>query len=126
MSARFASVAGVGSALPERVVPNAEFASFLDTNDEWIRERTGIRERRFAAEGEATSDLATAAARRAVRLGGIGRGQGRRPVDEGRGGHSGFSKRGRLVHITRSAGPIAHGKRGGSQGCDCRRARLLQ
>ena len=71
MSARFASVAGVGSALPERVVPNAEFASFLDTNDEWIRERTGIRERRFAAEGEATSDLATAAARRALASAGI-------------------------------------------------------
>jgi 3-oxoacyl-[acyl-carrier-protein] synthase-3 len=71
MSARFASVAGVGSALPERVVPNAEFASFLDTNDEWIRERTGIRERRFAAEGEATSDLATAAARRALASAGV-------------------------------------------------------
>jgi 3-oxoacyl-[acyl-carrier-protein] synthase-3 len=71
MSARFASVADVGSAHPERVVPNAEFASFLDTNDEWIRERTGIRERRFAAEGEATSDLATAAARRALASAGV-------------------------------------------------------
>lgn len=68
---RFASIAGVGSALPARVVPNAEFATFLDTSDEWIRERTGIRERRFAAEGEATSDLATAAARAALASAGV-------------------------------------------------------
>ena len=71
MSVRFASIAGVGSALPDRVVPNDEFAGFLDTSDAWIRERTGIRERRFAAEGEATSDLAAAAARRALASAGL-------------------------------------------------------
>jgi 3-oxoacyl-[acyl-carrier-protein] synthase-3 len=63
---RHATVAGVGSVLPERVVPNEWFESFIDTSDEWIRDRTGIAERRFAVEGEATSDLATEAARRAL------------------------------------------------------------
>ena len=63
---RHATVAGVGSVLPERVVPNEWFESFIDTNDEWIRDRTGIAERRFAVEGQATSDLATEAARRAL------------------------------------------------------------
>lgn len=59
MSARtHAMVAGVGSVLPERVVPNSYFASTLDTSDEWIQERTGIRERRFARDDQVTSDLA--------------------------------------------------------------------
>ena len=57
---------GCGHYLPERVVPNAWFAERLDTSDEWIISRTGIRRRRFAAEGETTSDLAVAAARRAL------------------------------------------------------------
>ncbi|MGF1658658.1 MAG: beta-ketoacyl-ACP synthase III [Rubrimonas sp.] len=57
---------GAGAYLPERVVPNAWFEGFLDTSDEWIVARTGIRSRRFAAEGELTSDLAVAAARRAL------------------------------------------------------------
>jgi 3-oxoacyl-[acyl-carrier-protein] synthase-3 len=57
---------GCGHYLPERVVENAEFARKLDTSDEWIRSRTGIERRHFAADGEQTSDLATAAARMAL------------------------------------------------------------
>ncbi len=57
---------GCGHYLPARVVENAEFAASLDTSDEWIRTRTGIERRHFAADGEATSDLATAAARAAL------------------------------------------------------------
>ncbi len=57
---------GCGHYLPARVVENAEFAESLDTSDEWIRTRTGIERRHFAAEGEATSDLAIAAARAAL------------------------------------------------------------
>jgi 3-oxoacyl-[acyl-carrier-protein] synthase-3 len=59
-------VIGVGAHLPERVLTNAELSRLVDTSDEWIVERTGIRERRIAAEGEKTSDLAIAAARRAL------------------------------------------------------------
>ncbi|MFN9542629.1 MAG: beta-ketoacyl-ACP synthase 3, partial [Alphaproteobacteria bacterium] len=60
-------VAGVGAYLPSRVVGNDELAARLDTSDAWIRERTGIRERRIAAEGELTSDRAIAAAQEALR-----------------------------------------------------------
>jgi 3-oxoacyl-[acyl-carrier-protein] synthase III len=60
-------VAGCGSYLPERVVENAELADRLDTSDDWIVERTGIRQRHIAAAGETTSDLAYAAARAALR-----------------------------------------------------------
>ena len=59
-------VRGVGAHLPDRVVENAWFAGFLDTSDAWIRSRTGIERRRFAAEGELTSDLAAAAGRAAL------------------------------------------------------------
>ena len=59
-------VAGCGGYLPERIVTNDELATRLDTSDAWIRQRTGIGERRIAAPGELTSDLATAAARRAL------------------------------------------------------------
>jgi 3-oxoacyl-[acyl-carrier-protein] synthase-3 len=61
-----AAVAGVGHYLPERVVPNAWFEQTLDTSDEWIRTRTGIERRHFAAEGQTTSDMAARAARRAL------------------------------------------------------------
>lgn len=61
-----ARIVGTGSYLPERIVTNAEFASRLDTTDSWIQERTGIRERRFAADGETTCDLAEHAARAAL------------------------------------------------------------
>lgn len=59
-------ITGVGAYLPARVVTNAELSTRVDTSDEWIVERSGIRERRVAAEGELTSDLAIAAARRAI------------------------------------------------------------
>jgi 3-oxoacyl-[acyl-carrier-protein] synthase-3 len=59
-------VTGVGGYLPEKVVTNADLAKFVDTTDEWIVERTGIRERRMAAEDQAVSDLATEAARKAL------------------------------------------------------------
>ena len=60
-------VAGVGAFLPERIVTNAELARRLDTSDDWIRERTGIRQRHIVAEGECTSDLAIAAAQAALK-----------------------------------------------------------
>jgi len=61
-----AVVKGVGHYLPDRVVPNAEFEATLDTNDEWIRARSGIERRHFAAEGQTTSDMAIRAARAAL------------------------------------------------------------
>jgi len=60
------AVTGVGSYLPEQVVTNADLAKIVDTSDEWIVERTGIRQRHKAREDEPTSDLAVAAARRAL------------------------------------------------------------
>ncbi|MEP2530627.1 beta-ketoacyl-ACP synthase III [Shimia sp.] len=66
-----AVVIGVGHYLPERVVPNAEFEKSLDTSDEWIRSRSGIERRHFAAEGETTSDLAANAARAALENAGL-------------------------------------------------------
>lgn len=62
---------GIGHHLPERVVENAHFETTLDTSDTWIRERTGIERRRFAAEGQMTSDLATEAAKAALSNAGI-------------------------------------------------------
>ncbi len=59
-------IAGTGRALPEKVVPNQWFVDRLDTTDDWIRERTGILERRVAADGESTATLATQAARKAL------------------------------------------------------------
>jgi 3-oxoacyl-[acyl-carrier-protein] synthase-3 len=64
-------IAGCGGYLPERVVSNHELAERLDTSDAWIRQRTGIGERRIAAEGELTSDLAVQAARRALESAGM-------------------------------------------------------
>lgn len=61
-----AMVRGVGHYLPDRVVPNSEFETLLDTSDDWIRSRSGIERRHFAAEGQTTSDLATRAARAAL------------------------------------------------------------
>jgi len=63
---RRAVVAGVGHYLPQRVVPNSEFEASLDTSDEWIRARSGIERRHFAAEGETTSSMAAEAARAAL------------------------------------------------------------
>lgn len=65
-------IAGCGAYLPERIVTNDELARRLDTTDAWIRQRTGIGERRVAAMGELTSDLAARAAERALANAGIG------------------------------------------------------
>ena len=59
-------VVGVGHYLPKRIVPNTEFEKTLDTSDEWIRTRSGIERRHFAAEDETTSDMATQAAKAAL------------------------------------------------------------
>jgi 3-oxoacyl-[acyl-carrier-protein] synthase-3 len=64
-------VRGVGSYLPERILTNADLALMVDTSDEWIVQRTGIKERRIAADGEVTSDLALHAARAALRDAGL-------------------------------------------------------
>lgn len=61
-----AVVAGVGHYLPERIVPNSEFEKTLDTTDEWIVARSGIKRRHFASENETTSFMATRAAERAL------------------------------------------------------------
>ena len=64
-------ITGCGAYLPERVLTNIELATTIDTTDEWIVSRTGIRERHIAADGELTSDLAVAAARPALEAAGI-------------------------------------------------------
>ena len=64
-------VVGCGAYLPRRVVTNEELAKTVDTTDEWIAQRTGIRQRHVAAEGELTSDLAFVAARDALRASGV-------------------------------------------------------
>ena len=66
MSSLRTIVRGVGSYLPERVLTNDDLASMVETSDDWIRQRTGIGERRIAAEGETTSTLAVHAARAAL------------------------------------------------------------
>lgn len=63
---RRAVLLGTGSALPPRVVSNSELAETVETSDEWITERTGIRQRHIAADGETTATLATEAARKAL------------------------------------------------------------
>lgn len=69
MTAR-AVVIGAGHYLPKRVVENAEFEGKIDTNDEWIRSRSGIERRHFVEEGETTSTMATAAAKMALEAAG--------------------------------------------------------
>ena len=64
-------VVGCGAYLPHRIVTNSELAARLETSDAWITQRTGIRQRHIAADGETTSDLATAAASDALRRAGI-------------------------------------------------------
>ncbi|MDI3261908.1 MAG: beta-ketoacyl-ACP synthase III [Fulvimonas sp.] len=71
MTAIYSRILGTGSALPERVLTNADLETFVDTSDEWIRARTGIRERHVAAPGETTGDLAHAAAVRALEAAGV-------------------------------------------------------
>ena len=67
----FARIAGTGSYLPERCVTNDELAKTVDTNDEWIVSRTGIRERHYAADNQNASDLALIAVQRAIVAAGI-------------------------------------------------------
>ena len=62
----YSRIAGTGSYLPEKILTNADLEKFVDTNDEWIRTRTGISQRHVAAPGETTTDLAEQAARRAI------------------------------------------------------------
>ncbi|HEY0416239.1 MAG TPA: beta-ketoacyl-ACP synthase III [Gaiellaceae bacterium] len=62
------SITGLGCHVPDRVVTNDDLSELVDTNDEWIVERTGIRERRIAADGEALTDICLPAARRALEL----------------------------------------------------------
>lgn len=68
---RYAAITGWGMAVPQRVVSNEELASQVNTSDEWIRSRTGIRERRVATPGETTSQLASAAGRAALECAGL-------------------------------------------------------
>ena len=62
----YSRISGTGGYLPERILTNADLEKMVDTSDQWIVERTGIRERHLAAEHEMTSDLAVAAARQAI------------------------------------------------------------
>jgi 3-oxoacyl-[acyl-carrier-protein] synthase III len=71
LSLRRAKITAVSHYLPERRVTNHDLEKIVDTSDQWIFERTGIRERRVAAKGQATSDLATAAAKRLLEKRGI-------------------------------------------------------
>ena len=66
-----AVVKGIGHYLPDRIVANSDLEELVETTDEWIRTRSGIERRHFAAEGQMTSDLATRAARAAVRDAGL-------------------------------------------------------
>ena len=67
----YAAIAGTGHYAPEKVLTNADLEKLVDTSDEWIRTRTGIQERRIAAETELTSQMGTAAARRALESAGV-------------------------------------------------------
>ena len=67
----YSRIAGTGSYLPERVLTNADLEKIVETSDEWIVARTGIRERRIAAEGQTTGDLAFEAATRAMQAAGV-------------------------------------------------------
>ncbi|MDD1504847.1 ketoacyl-ACP synthase III [Lysinibacillus sp. CNPSo 3705] len=66
-----AGIIGIGKYVPEKVVTNFDLEKMMDTSDEWIRTRTGIEERRFAADDQETSDLAVAAAKEAIAKAGI-------------------------------------------------------
>ena len=71
MTGRRSVVAGCGGYLPQNILTNDELAQRIDTSDEWIRDRSGIEMRHIAAEGEMTSDLATAAAQSALNAAGL-------------------------------------------------------
>ncbi len=61
-----AAIKGLGAAVPKKIMTNADFEKFLDTSDEWITTRTGIKQRRIVSEGESTATLATEAAKKAL------------------------------------------------------------
>jgi len=71
MAPIYSRIIATGSALPERVVTNADLEKIVDTSDEWIHTRTGIRQRHIAAEGETTGDLSFLAAQRALEAAGV-------------------------------------------------------
>jgi 3-oxoacyl-[acyl-carrier-protein] synthase-3 len=71
----YSRIAGTGSYLPEKVVTNKDLEKSIDTSDEWIRDRTGICRRHIAAEGETCSDMALAAAHKAIEMAGIEMGE---------------------------------------------------
>ncbi len=71
MTQRIVRIAGTGSYLPDHVLTNDDLSKMVDTDDEWIRARTGIHQRHIAADNEVTSDLATHAARRALDAAGV-------------------------------------------------------
>ena len=68
---KFSKIIGTGSYLPEKIVTNADLEKILDTSDQWIQDRTGIRERRIAHEDESSSDMAEVAAQRAMEAAGV-------------------------------------------------------
>ena len=68
---KFSRIIGTGSYLPEKIVTNTDLEKILDTSDQWIQERTGIRERRIAHEDETSSDMAEIAAQRAMDAAGV-------------------------------------------------------
>jgi 3-oxoacyl-[acyl-carrier-protein] synthase-3 len=69
--AKYAAITGWGSAVPERVLTNFDLEKIVETSDEWITSRTGIRQRHILAEGETTSTLAVAASRQALEKAGV-------------------------------------------------------
>src|SRR5436305_8912473 len=71
MSLYSAIIAGTGSCVPEKRLTNDDLSKMVETNDEWITQRTGIKERRIAGEGETTATLGTKAARRAIESAGL-------------------------------------------------------
>ncbi|HEX8220063.1 MAG TPA: beta-ketoacyl-ACP synthase 3, partial [Chloroflexia bacterium] len=71
MVAKYAAITGWGSAVPERVLTNFDLEKIVETSDEWITSRTGIRQRHVLSEGETTSTLAVAASRQALEKAGV-------------------------------------------------------
>ena len=108
MSNYGAIIAGTGSFLPEKRLTNDELSKMVDTNDEWIVQRTGIRERRIAGPGETTATLATGAARKALEAAGL---QASRPRSDHLRHH--FGRDGFPLHrllCGRCAGPAFHSR----------------
>lgn len=71
MNVKSAGILGMGIYVPEKIMTNLDFEKELDTSDEWIKSRTGIEERRFVADDQATSDLASEASKKALESAGM-------------------------------------------------------